>query len=268
MNFDTQNFIGFATILGIWFGFWQYLRVGYERKNQIINSLESQLDVTAIWSRVNNEGYLGEPNDNVKLNFSHPFRFIFGIESSVIKNITFQPGIVDFSKEFYKAVAEFNQAVNTLSDLERFLEQLSFNNPEISRMIEMKLNDEEKKLEKSTQSHLSFMNSFNQDEFLAKYISDKIYSFNYQLHYKFIGSEKSGGLNQAHHILIEEINRQKKRNSKENTIQNILLGLSSIIPIIAFLNIWNLNYGNLFSWTLIFSLAMLITIYLLLQNKK
>lgn len=267
---DIQNLAGVATIVGIWLAFWQYRKNLHDRQERVLVSLEGQLGVAASWSSVHNDGYVGSPDEERKLEFANPFRFIYGVENFALKEALTQIGSIDFTLNFHRALAQFIQKVSTLADQERIREQIGLNDIDAALLIREKLELENRK-PKAERNSLTFLKSFNNEdekEKRAKNISEIIYQFNLDTHYNMIGSEKSGGLKTLHHILLEEIASQKKKLIEQERTDHFLLSVFSLLVILSFFYSFNLKIDTFIQWSLLGFVVILIFLFLQINTKK
>ena len=267
---NIQILAGIATLLGIWLSFWQYRKNLYDRQKQVLVSFEAQLNVASIWSSVNNDGYIGSPDEERKLDYANPFRFIYGIENFALKEALTQIGSIDFRPIFHNILAEFIQSVSTMSDQQRIREQIGLSNIDIALLIREKLNLENSK-PKAERSLTTFLSSFNvtdEKEKKAKEVSEIVYNFNLETHYKTIGSEKSGGLKTSHHILLEEIKSQREKLLEQRKIDHALLSAFLLPIILGTLSIFNLKSYNLIQITLLIIVSILFYVFQQINTNK
>jgi len=264
MIIDIQNLAGVATIGGIWLAFFQYRKNLIDRQRQVLVALEAQLDVASSWSSVGNEGFIGSPDEKRKLEYSNPFRFIYGVENFALKDALTQIGAIDFTPRFHNALAQFIQFISTMADQERIREMIGLNNIDTALLIREKIRVESCK-PKIERNLMRLSESFGEtsEEKKAKNILEIIYQYNIDTHYKTIGSRESGGLKTMHHILIEEIKLQRKKISSQELIDHLLFTLFFLPVILSIFSIFNFEVNN--SIQLILLLVVLELIFILLQ---
>jgi hypothetical protein len=267
---NIQNLAGVATIAGIWLAFWQYRKNLHDRQKQVLVSLEGQLNVASGWSSVYNDGYIGSPSEEKKLEFANPFRVIYGIEHFAIKDALIQIGSIDFTLKFHNTLAQFIQSISIIADQERIREQIGLNDIDIALLIHEKLNLENYKpsAERNFSMFLKSFNDQDKKENMAKSISERIYDINLITHYNTIGSQKSGGLKTLHHALLEEIELQKKKFLKQEKLDYFLFSIFSLPVMLSFFALFNFKINTLIQWILLIVVAILFFIFSQINTRK
>lgn len=260
---NLDNLVGLATLIGIFIAFIEYKNKLLERQRQALISLESQLKISGSWASASNEGYIGEPNEQQKLSFVNPFYLIYTIENSALKDVMVQPGVIDFSKRFNEALAQYNQHISRIRDLEKFREQVCLNNIDKSRLILEKIKTEQNKLA-SEQSYQNFIKSFNEsdvNEKTAKFLAHKFYNDSYEIHYRLIGSRNSGGLKNFYHILEEEIDKQRKVIQKRKLLFNFIFFFFISLFFLGIITFLKLQFKNIEQFLILLLLIIIISLF-------
>lgn len=191
--------IGVAlTAIGVFVAIIIYKLQVYSSRRQIVRAAKSQLEVIAPWASASREGYIGEPSDEDKFNRTNPFYVIYGIEHDAIKDVMILPGVLNFSEDFSRNLANFIQNIGRIRDLETFREKLVLANIATSFVLDKKIKESLGK----DMTYPDFINNLSDEE---KRLAKKLYKYNHEIHYQFIGSRNSGGLKQNYHDLMEEI---------------------------------------------------------------
>lgn len=256
---NLNNLVGLATLSGIFIAFIEYKNKLLERQRQTLISLESQLKISGSWASASNEGYIGEPSEQQKLSFANPFYLIYTIENSALKDVMVQPGIIDFNEMFNEALAQYNQHISRIRDLENFRENLCLSNIDNSRIIQEKIKQEESK-QPSERNYNNFWQSFNDkniDEQKARFLVDKFYQYGYIIHYQLIGSRNSGGLKNFYHILKEEIDKQREVIQKRIFLFDIIFFFFISFLFLGMITFLKLQFKNI-GQSLIFLLLIII----------
>lgn len=244
---DLGNLVGLATLIGIFIAFIEYKNKLFDRQKQVLVSLKDQLKISGSWASASNEGYIGEPSDVKKLEMTDPFYIIFNIENSAMRDVMIQPGIIDFTDKFNEALANYNQHISRIRDLEKFRENLCSENIEATQIIREKLKIEQQKSKKE-QNFQNFLNNFdekNPKEKKAKFLANKLYNYSYIIHYRLIGSRNSGGLKTFYHILEEEITNQEKKIIKKMKIFSFIFFVIILILSFGFMSFLSLRFKNI-----------------------
>ena len=244
---NLYNLVGLMTLFSVFIAFIEYKNRLFDRQKQILISLKHQLKISSLWASANNEGYISEPNDARKLQMTDPFYIIFEIENYALKDVMVQPGIIDFSDRFNEALANYNQHITRIRDLERFRENLCIENIVSSQIIREKLKKEQDKpeMERNFQNFLNSFNEKNPEERKAKFLAKKFYKYNHIIHYQFIGSRSSGGLKNFYHILKEEISNQEKQIIKRIKIFNFIFFVLLLILSFGGISFLGLKFKNI-----------------------
>jgi hypothetical protein len=128
-----NKFIGLVAVLGFFIAFWEFFNKMYEKQEQALFSLVAQLEITKSWAGGEGKGYIGEPSEEQKLIWTNPFYLIFSIEDSALKAAMIQLSPVNLNpelnpntlsiKKVSEALANYNQLINNIMDLENLKEQ-------------------------------------------------------------------------------------------------------------------------------------------------
>ena len=195
---------------------------------------------------------------------TNPFYIIYNIENSALKDVIVQPGIIDFSDRFNKALANYNQYISRIRDLERFRENLCTENIESSQIIVDKLRVEQQKPpeERNFQKFLASFDENNPKEKKAKLLANKFYNYSYTIHYQLIGSRNSSKLKNFYHILEEEISNQRKKFFKKLKIFSWIFFIFILILLLGFILFFGIKFRNIEQFIcLVLVSAMLSLIY-------
>lgn len=244
---NLGNLVGLATLIGIFIAFIEYKDRLFDRQKQVLASLKHQLEISGSWASANNEGYIGEPSDDRKIVMTDPFYIIYNIENSALKDVMVQPGIVDFTDKFNNALANYNQHISRIRDLEKFREDLCTENIDLCQIIREKIKLEQRKSKKE-QNFQNFLNSFDEnktEEKKAKFLANKFYNYSYIIHYQLIGSRNSGGLKQFYHILDEERVKQGENIVKKIKFFNFIFFILLLFLSFGFVSFLGLKFKNL-----------------------
>lgn len=222
-------------LLGVVFVFWQYRESFFQRQRQIILVLKSKLDISESWFGGN--GYVGEPSDKQKLMFSNPFRIVHEIENSVVDELQLQTGIVDFSEDFNRHLASYNQSIRTVHGLVGFRKMLVSNNFEDAITISGAI----KKTECDNEGYGCFLKIINDEKRdSVKKLCENLYQLDKKVHFDYIGS-KEGGLNSAFYKLKDDLSEQVKSILKKLVFFDVIFFFALFILLIALVSFLDFN---------------------------
>jgi len=259
---NLGNIVGLLTLIGVFIAFIEYKNKLFDRQKQVLSSLKHQLKISGSWASADNEGYIGEPDESRKLAMTDPFYIIYTIENSALKEIMVQPGVIDFSDRFNDALANYNQHISRIRDLEKFRESLCTENIILCQIIREKLKLEQQKSEKE-QNFQNFLNSFDENkpkEKEAKFLANKFYNYSRIIHYQLIGSKNSGGLKQFYHILEEEKFNQEKKIVKEIKVFSFILFIALLFLSFGFISFLGLKLRNIEQIIIVILLSAIVSL--------
>ncbi len=236
--------------------FFEYQRRHILEKIKVISSIKYQLKIIGRWASANNEGYIGSPDDKKILEFSNPFRIIFDTQNNSIKGIMLDQSVVHLSDNMLSAIAEMNQIIESMKSIENFRRQITASDINLSLKINSKKKESEYKETVASKQYQYFINSLDENE---KIFADKIYKYNYIIHYEMIGSRYSKGLKTYFHIINDELYKLNKNIigfSLSKLINYILYFIPTFFIVILLIEIFNWN--NICNIYLIFLLPIII----------
>lgn len=255
---NGENLAAFVTVLSVLFIVWQYIKGVLERREQILISLEMQLKTSGPWASADNDGYVGEPDERKKLEFTDPYKAVLGIENTALKMVMIQPGIVDFSEKLHENLASYNQHISRITDLNNFRNRIVAGDPVGRSIIVEKLEQENKKFPEE-RMFTSFLNRFDEKnplEARAKNLAKFICNQFIVLHYIVIGNRASDGLKATYHILAEEIKGARERLGYFKFRWNMMVFLFTIPMLLSCMSYVGMKFSD--CW-LVATVAAIIT---------
>jgi len=171
------------------------------------------LSITGPWASSGNEGYVGHPSEEQKLDYANPFRLIYGIENVPFQQITLQQGIIDFSERILGNIFQLNQNIIRIKDIETFRRDLVSKNFNLAVELQGKLEVyKANNKERSFEDFLDYLGTNRKSDNL-KELARKLCRYYEIIHFTIIGSRNSGGMKQQYHEIEEELEKLEKRRA-------------------------------------------------------
>lgn len=243
------NFTGLITIVGVYLAIFEYYAKSLSQKKSVIKSLKAQLNNSGCWASANSEGWIKDPDDSKKLSLTDPYYLVYNVEDHALKNISFLPGMSDFSYDVFQDLANYNQKLLSIHGHLEVRNHYVTNNLEKCELIYTEIS---KELEKtpSDRSYQKYGERIKNIDAAGErglvMLSDQLYSHNLQIHYNLIGSATSGGLKELYHRLDHALTGQEKHLKPSVKINFFLFFLifTFTITVFLFFNIQLYNWRN------------------------
>ncbi len=240
LNLIIEFISAFLTDSAVLIAFIQFRKIEIDRKKQIIKSIYNQLETTGVWAQVNSPGYIGHPNDKEKIEWAHPFSYVYGIKHEGLQLIALQEGIIDLPDRFISRLFEYNQNISRIKDLADFKKDITSSNFKAAYELEKQIKNYSSKINSVSINWNSFLVTIRSSVGGKNYpeivrMAELFADYGTKIHYEIIGNSLSNGMKQQHEELKIFISQIEKKLCRPSFFNIIFLSTLSLILFFLFL---------------------------------